>query len=143
MKKRKINKYAAYSPNWKTQVVPGIRKRANEKCEKCGVQNHAIGYRNRWGGFEDLTQYAHRNSKKKWVVYRNKVVTPLWDILPNGRTLIMIILTIAHLDHDPENWTVSEDRLKALCQRCHLNNDRSHNIRKRRYGAYHKQPKLF
>jgi len=37
---------------------------------------------------------------------------------------IKIILTVAHLDHDPENWEVNSERLKALCQRCHLNYDR-------------------
>lgn len=28
-----------------------------------------------------------------------------------------IVLTVAHLDHDPSNC--AEDNLKALCQRCH------------------------
>jgi 5-methylcytosine-specific restriction endonuclease McrA len=32
-----------------------------------------------------------------------------------------IILTIAHLDHTPENC--NDDNLKALCQRCHLQYD--------------------
>lgn len=45
-----------------------------------------------------------------------------------------VILTIAHLDHDPENWDVADDRLKALCQRCHLNYDRSDNNYRRKYG---------
>ena len=34
-----------------------------------------------------------------------------------------VILTIAHLDHDSENWQVSDDRLRALCQKCHNNYD--------------------
>ena len=36
---------------------------------------------------------------------------------------VKVILTIAHLDHDEENWNVSMDRLAALCQRCHLRYD--------------------
>ena len=36
---------------------------------------------------------------------------------------VKIILTIAHLDHDEENWNVSMDRLAALCQKCHLRYD--------------------
>ena len=36
-----------------------------------------------------------------------------------------VILTVAHLDHDPENWDVSDERMAALCQRCHLNYDRN------------------
>ena len=35
-----------------------------------------------------------------------------------------IVLTIAHLDHTPENC--SEDNLKALCQRCHNQYDAEH-----------------
>lgn len=36
---------------------------------------------------------------------------------------VKVILTIAHLDHDEENWNVSYDRLRAFCQRCHLRYD--------------------
>ncbi len=43
---------------------------------------------------------------------------------PHPITESKVILTIAHLDHDPENWKVSDDRLKALCQKCHLSYDR-------------------
>jgi hypothetical protein len=46
----------------------------------------------------------------------------------------LVRLAVAHLDHDPENWKVSDDRLQALCQRCHLNNDRPKNINKIKYG---------
>lgn len=34
-----------------------------------------------------------------------------------------VVLTIAHLDHNESDWNVSDDRLKALCQRCHLAHD--------------------
>jgi len=46
----------------------------------------------------------------------------------------LVILTIAHLDRDPENWAVTDDRLQAMCQRCHLNYDRSDNNYRRKYG---------
>ncbi len=36
-----------------------------------------------------------------------------------------IILTIAHLDHDPENWKVKDNRLAALCQACHFKTHRN------------------
>lgn len=45
-----------------------------------------------------------------------------------------VILTIAHLDHDPENWEVKDERLMALCQACHLNYDNNRHVAKRRYG---------
>ncbi len=39
-----------------------------------------------------------------------------------------IILTVAHLDHVPENCGTpgKRDNLKAMCQRCHLRYDREH-----------------
>ncbi|NBW09817.1 MAG: hypothetical protein EBR82_17510 [Caulobacteraceae bacterium] len=45
-----------------------------------------------------------------------------------------VILTIAHLDHDPENWDVQDERLQAMCQKCHLQYDRLNNAYKRKYG---------
>lgn len=35
-----------------------------------------------------------------------------------------VILTVAHLDHQPENC--ADNNLKAMCQRCHLRYDREH-----------------
>ena len=35
-----------------------------------------------------------------------------------------IIMTVAHLDHTPENC--GDNNLKAMCQRCHLRYDREH-----------------
>lgn len=43
---------------------------------------------------------------------------------PHPVTDSKVVLTIAHLDHTPENC--SPDNLKAWCQRCHLNYDREH-----------------
>lgn len=36
---------------------------------------------------------------------------------------IKVILTIMHLNHDPENWNVLPDELAAACQRCHWRYD--------------------
>jgi len=35
----------------------------------------------------------------------------------------MVVLTIAHLDHDETNMDIKDDRLMAMCQWCHLNYD--------------------
>jgi len=35
-----------------------------------------------------------------------------------------VVLTVAHLDHTPEN--VADTNLKAMCQRCHLLYDKDH-----------------
>ena len=43
---------------------------------------------------------------------------------------IRIVLTVAHLDHHPQNC--SPDNLKALCQRCHSRYDARHRAETRR-----------
>ena len=60
---------------------------------------------------------------------------------PHPLTGKKVVLSVAHLNHDtmdnrPEN-------LKALCQFCHLKQDRADNNKRRRYGKeYSKSPKL-
>lgn len=51
-----------------------------------------------------------------------------------------VILTVAHLDHTPENC--DDTNLKAMCQGCHLHYDREHHARTRaatRRAALEKQ----
>jgi 5-methylcytosine-specific restriction endonuclease McrA len=43
---------------------------------------------------------------------------------PHPLTKSIVVLTIMHLDHDPENHEIKDSRLRAACQRCHLNFDR-------------------
>lgn len=45
-----------------------------------------------------------------------------------------IVLTTAHLDHDEDNWDVSDDRLATMCPGCHLAYDRHDNLYRQRYG---------
>lgn len=54
---------------------------------------------------------------------------------PHPRTGSLVILTIAHLDHDAYNHDVTDERLKALCQSCHLSYDLAHHVYKRKYGS--------
>lgn len=43
---------------------------------------------------------------------------------PHPITGSIVVLTVAHLDHTPENC--ADDNLEAMCQRCHLRYDRHH-----------------
>jgi 5-methylcytosine-specific restriction endonuclease McrA len=49
---------------------------------------------------------------------------------PHPVTGSKVILTIAHLDHVPENC--GEDNLRAWCQKCHNSYDMPHRIETRR-----------
>ena len=48
---------------------------------------------------------------------------------PHPATGSIVILTIAHLDHCPENAALAN--LRALCQRCHLTYDRRTRLARR------------
>ena len=97
-----------YPPNWK-QISLAVREAAGNKCEFCGVQNHAIGARDRYGEWHDMSRIDGMSASEG---------DSLWDEYPN---MIRIVLTVAHLDHN----TFNNDRrnLKALCQKCHLTYD--------------------
>lgn len=46
---------------------------------------------------------------------------------PHPVTGSRVVLTVAHLDHDPANC--ADENLRAWCQRCHLTYDAAHHAR--------------
>ena len=88
---------ARYPKDWKS-ISRRIRERAGNKCENCGVKNGA--FRNNTTG----------------EVTTNLMQVETWDLCDGDKTA-RIVLTVAHLDHQPENC--SDENLKAWCQRCH------------------------
>jgi hypothetical protein len=92
-----------YPDNWMF-IRKTILARAQDRCEQCGVPNHAVGYRDQ-GRFVELT---------------DEMAIETADCI-DGYHVIKIVLTIAHLDHRPENNEPAN--LRALCQRCHLAHD--------------------
>ena len=96
----RLEEKARYPKNWK-DIRAHILERANNKCERCSVKNHVYGY---WKGetFQELEGEP----------------TQQWDAMTlDGIKIIRIVLTVAHLDHIPENC--ADNNLQALCQRCH------------------------
>lgn len=88
-----------------------ILARAKNCCEFCGVHNHRLGYRDEDGKF--------------------RAVMPMEceALALDGVKTLRIVLTVAHLDHDPTNN--ADNNLRALCQRCHLRYD----AKEHRYNA--------
>lgn len=56
-----------------------------------------------------------------------------WHAARHPITDSIVVLTVAHLDHEPENC--ADDNLKAMCQRCHNRYD----LPKRRAGILERQ----
>ena len=62
---------------------------------------------------------------------RNRHGQQVWQSQWGGpvRRPVVVVLTVAHLDHTPENC--DEDNLRAMCQGCHLHYDREHHAQTR------------
>jgi len=97
--------YSKYPPNWKTEIRPRILNRANNCCEECSLENGvtALSYK--------------ENGITQWVNIAFE------DLIEHPYKEVKVVLTIAHLDHDETNHNVTDERLKAMCQLCHLRYD--------------------
>lgn len=108
-----------YPADW-TQIRARILARAGNCCERCRVPNRTRIAR---GAGEDADTYMRDDA----TVYCADSGTYLGQThMSNYQVLRMvdIVLTIAHLDHTPENC--ADNNLQALCQRCHLRLDAGH-----------------
>lgn len=101
--------YKLYPANWKSWIVPTVLARAKNKCEECGVTNGSIVY-----------SIPIKYKRKGKTVYRKLWLWADPYLIAKKIKEVRVILTVAHLDHDRGNHSVKLDRLKALCQRCHL-----------------------
>lgn len=123
-----------YPHDWPV-ISQRIRERAGWRCEFCGVKNGALGGRVN-GVFYPAAPYGEKKGRLDWP----KPGEHAWCHPPDrgdgkglqGRHLkiMRIVLTVAHLDHTPENC--ADDNLKALCQRCHLVYDARHHAKNAR-----------
>jgi hypothetical protein len=109
---------ALYPDDWKNISIR-VRHAAGQKCQWCGKPNGetiAVGPSGEWG---------HKNE----LLWRDDKGIPCPVPHPDTWRDVKIILTVAHLDHDPRNN--SDDNLRALCQRCHLRYDAPEKARRR------------
>lgn len=111
--------YSKYPDNWHTEIRPRILRRANNCCEFCGLENGS-------------RVFSIKNNGKTYWLKDNELKTD--DIFKP----VTVVLTIAHLDHDEENKNVTDDRLAALCQLCHLRYDGKEKANRRRLSSIDK-----
>ena len=109
--------YSKYPADWKA-IRARILARAADQCEHCGLRNHATIFRYK----ADPAKWREPNGCDQGE--SDPAVYP-----------VTIVLTIAHLDHDETNHAVADDRLAALCQRCHLCYDAPEKARRRQAKA--------
>ena len=111
-----------YPADW-PQIRQRILERAGHCCEKCKAKNRSRIAR---GGGDDAGTYMTDDAE----VFDAETGERLGQIHMSDYhvdRMVDIVLTIAHLDHIPENC--SDENLRAWCQRCHLRYDLEHHKR--------------
>ena len=88
--------YGNYPATW-PQIRKRILARAGNRCEQCGVDNYAEGYRLRTG---ELVECKEQNCLR---LHKEK--------------MIKVVLTVAHLCHD--SFCEDETHMRLLCQLHH------------------------
>jgi 5-methylcytosine-specific restriction endonuclease McrA len=99
-----------YPKDW-LKIRARILARARGRCEHCGASNGAKGLQDltgRWHYWFAVSKLSGEEFKRKF----------------GKREAVQVVITIAHLDHDPANN--KPRNLKALCQRCHNSHDAAH-----------------
>mgnify|MGYP001602996519 CR=1 FL=1 len=113
---------ARYPKEW-PQIRAAILGRAGHKCEKCKVPNRTRIAR---GAGDDGGTYMLDSAD----VFDAETGEHLGRCRMSDYSVLRmtdVVLTIAHLDHVPENCDPLN--LRAWCQRCHLRYDAAHHKR--------------
>jgi hypothetical protein len=125
--------YKKYPSNWLKEIRPRIMHRANNtcECEQCDFKHleevWAVKYKGRTTGW--YRDFYEANLQRKTVESKRNKKTGKVEPIPNPKK-VKVVLTIAHLDHDETNQEVSDDRLMAMCQLCHLRYDAKEKYRR-------------
>ena len=109
--------YSKYPPNWRTEIRPAVLKRARNCCQRCGLPNHSTVLSKSRILLVDPQPYK-------------EAIQSVGFYHDNGERAIVIVLTVAHLDHNTQNNHPSN--LAALCQKCHLAHDAAHHAQNAR-----------
>lgn len=120
--------WTRYPPNWR-EISLAIRKREQNRCKWCGIENGLLGYRDKQGRFWTDAEL----NEAEYLSEKDRLCTE------DGGNLrrVRIVLTVAHLGTALPNGApgdkhdkldVRPENLAALCQRCHLNYDRDEHM---------------
>jgi hypothetical protein len=109
---------ARYPADWRSRIVPEIRKRSGGRCEcigQCGTDHRAELNENPAADLVDDLDQFFGPDLARCLAENNR---------PHPVTGSVVVLTVAHLDHTPENC--DQANLMDACQRCHLRYDAPH-----------------
>lgn len=110
-------KRSLYPKDWKA-ISLRVRDAAAWKCQRCKAPGRTIAR----GDGDDAGTYMlgdgrvfdDETGQARGMARGSEYLVSRW---------VHIVLTVAHLDHDPSNN--ADDNLRALCQKCHLAHDKA------------------
>lgn len=102
-----------YPANWHG-ISLAIRRRADNRCEECGVPNYELGGRDSSGGWHKAIPTGTNGVGLTWPAPGDHGWCDGWAATLR---IVRIVLTVAHLNHQPEDCR--PENLRCLCQRCH------------------------
>jgi hypothetical protein len=112
-----------YPRHWKQFSLYIRTERSGGKCEVCGVDNYAVGARDRFGEFRTESSIHSLNSDVGLHLFGDSFTFKM----------SRIVLTVAHLDAEGDICRCQDetgflcanpDHVKAMCQKCHNSYDR-------------------
>lgn len=120
-----------YPANWK-EIRAAILERAEHRCEQCRAPNRERIAR----GADRFADTYMTNDAEVYCATTGESLGRVRMSEYYVKNMVDIVLTIAHMDHQPENCDgmdaggpalpVEDANLRALCQRCHLRHDADH-----------------
>lgn len=123
-----------YPPDWSSAVVPRIRARAKDRCERCGVPNGVFAVRETFMGSPIAGSWRAAGSRREAQRLKRHWEYSLLMMtgeMPVIRDPVEIVLAVAHGD-DPSPENCDDANLWLACQCCHAQHDgpqRSQRIR--------------
>lgn len=108
---------ARYPKDW-PQISAAKREVAGQCCEKCKAPNGRWIRRGKTEDGHHVWRLATDSCYMDGVCAETGLLVPDTDEDSVGYGAeVKVVLTVAHLDHQPENC--APDNLRAWCQRCH------------------------
>jgi hypothetical protein len=115
---------ALYPRDW-PQISREAKERAEWKCQHpgCLARQYSIGI---WWRRDGVWAWAEQYPPEPtWKEARKVAAEAFWEVQHvSGQPCIVIVLTVAHLNHDPTDCR--PENLRAMCQRHHLAHDHDH-----------------
>lgn len=141
-----------YPADWKLRSRFVREFRARNRCEWCGLPNHAVGYRDRAGRFVPVSGNGPCDAAGRGLAWPGLEPLPYAEAAEfvdlynccvgaggrrcddDGRRWFVVRLTVAHV-HDDRPEASDLLNLAALCERCHNRHDSKRRLTGRRERA--------